>query len=135
MPLTRPCRDKPATSLAGRRILVAEDEYLVARDIVDIIAGAGGEVVGPVPTVPEALALARSEVIGAALLDVNLRGEMVFPVIERLRGRGVPVVLVTGFRAEILPVSFRDLPHLEKPYDPDALLRIVRRTCAEVGLP
>lgn len=76
--------------LKGLRILVAEDEYLLADDVRGALANAGAEVVGPVPSVEQAAQLVEREQIDAALLDVNLRGEMVFAIAEMLSERRVP---------------------------------------------
>lgn len=103
-------------SLSGWRIFVAEDEYLIASDLREALTRAGAEVLGPVPTVEEAKALlAREEHIDAAVLDVNLRGDMVFAVAEALQARGVPVVFATGYDADVMPERFAHNLRLEKP--------------------
>lgn len=90
-----------------RRVLVVEDEYLVAQDVAQKLGDMGVEVSGPVPRVAEALALLASGSArpDAAILDVNLGGEMVFPVVEILRKRGVPLVFVTGYDPWTLPYA------------------------------
>lgn len=104
-------------ALAGRRVLVAEDEYVIARDVAEALAAAGAEVLGPVPSVAAALRLAASEAgrIDAALLDVSLRGEAVWPVADALLARGVPVVLATGYETVALPEAYARLPRCAKP--------------------
>lgn len=102
--------------LRGRRILIVEDEYLLANDLHDVIREAGAEVLGPVPSVAAALALIAAEaVIDAAVLDVNLRGEMVFAVADALVARGVPFTFATGYDHWALPDRFADAPRVEKP--------------------
>ena len=99
----------PAADLAGRRILVAEDEYMIAGDVAGELEARNAEVVGPVPTVAKALKLIETgEALDGAILDVNLHDEMVFPVAEALRARGVRFVLSTGYGKSIIPMRFAD---------------------------
>ena len=103
--------------LRGRRILVVEDEYLLADDLTYALVDAGAEVIGPAGSVEDASALVTSEErIDAAVLDVNLRGEMVFPVADALIGRGIPFAFTTGYDQWALPDRFADRPRLEKPF-------------------
>jgi len=103
-------------SLHGMRILVVEDEYLLADDLRDTLVEAGAEVLGPVPSVNDAQALIAAEAkIDAAVLDINLRGEMVFPVADALRARGVPFAFATGYDEWALPERFAGSPRVEKP--------------------
>lgn len=102
--------------LQGRRILIVEDEYLLADDLHDALRAAGAEVLGPVPSVAAALSLIAAEkVIDAAVLDVNLRGEMVFAAADALVARGVPFTFATGYDHWALPERFADAPRVEKP--------------------
>ncbi|UYY57518.1 response regulator [Sphingomonas sp. S2-65] len=103
-------------ALEGMRILVVEDEYLLADDLRDALTEAGAVVLGPVPSVGEAQALIAGEaLIDAAVLDINLRGEMVFPVADTLRARGVPFAFATGYDQWALPERFTGAPRVEKP--------------------
>lgn len=103
-------------ALEGMRILVVEDEYLLADDLRDALTEAGAEVLGPVPSIDDAQALIVSEPeIDAAVLDINLRGEMVFPVADALRARGVPFTFATGYDEWALPERFAGAPRVEKP--------------------
>ena len=102
--------------LDNRRILVAEDEYAIADAVTTVLAEAGAEVLGPVPTVARALRLATAPGrLDAALLDVNLRGEAIWPVVDALRARGVAVVLTTGYGSDAIPQAYARLPRCEKP--------------------
>lgn len=102
--------------LQGRRILVVEDEYFLADDVRDALTQAGAEVLGPAPSVEEAAALIAQEArIDAAVLDVNLRGDLVFPVADALRARGVPFAFATGYDRWTLPDRFTDALRVEKP--------------------
>lgn len=102
--------------LHGQRILVVEDEYLLADDVREALTDAGAEVLGPVATVKQAAALiAENHDIDAAVLDVNLQGEMIFPVADALRSRGIPFAFTTGYDHSSLPDRFADAIRLEKP--------------------
>jgi len=88
-----------ASALRGRRILVIEDESMAAEDLRRDLEQVGAVVVGPVPSVTDALTvLTQEEAIDGAVLDVNLRGEKAYPVADALRERGIPFVLSTGYK-------------------------------------
>lgn len=109
-------------TLRNCRILVVEDEYLLADDLCHALEQAGAIVLGPVPGVEEALALIEAEPrIDAAVLDVNLRGDMVFPVADALHHRSVPFTFATGYDQWILPDRFAAHPRIEKPFRADKL--------------
>ena len=113
--------------LAGKRVLVVEDELLVAMLVEDMLADAGCVVVGPFARVAEALAAARAEAVDVALLDVNVAGEKVFPVAHVLEERGIPFLFVTGYGQAALP---RDRPHWRacaKPFQPHHLTESLAR--------
>jgi CheY-like chemotaxis protein len=117
------------TKLAGRRILIVEDEALVAMLVEDALLDAGAEVIGPVATVAEAMALLEASAPDAAVLDLNLAGETSTPVADVLAARGVPFVVATGYGAEGLPAGHATVPVLAKPYDPDELTGTLSRIC------
>lgn len=113
-------------------VLVVEDEYLLADDLSLALEAAGAVVIGPVPSVAEAVTLIeQAPRIDLAVLDVNLRGEMVFPVADALDGRGVPFVLATGYDQWALPERFSSVPHIEKPFKPDRLSMELRQLLAK----
>jgi DNA-binding response OmpR family regulator len=95
------------------RILVVEDEYFIAQEIADALAGAGYAVLGPCPTVRQAMA--HVEACDAAVLDASLRGESSLPVAEALAARAVPFAVVTGFSVSQLPAGMAAAPVLTKP--------------------
>lgn len=105
----------PEPTLTGLRILVVEDQIIVALDIESVLQRLGCEVVGPVARLEPAIRMAREEALDAAVLDVNLDGESVGPVVQELRARGLPIILATGYGASALPDTLRGLPCLEKP--------------------
>jgi len=111
-------RCSSARQAQGRRVLVVEDEYFVACDIARALAQGGAEVIGPAPDADGALALLdQHQAIDAAVLDINLKGETVYPVADKLRARGVPFGFATGYDDAALPGSYRDVPRWEKPFD------------------
>ena len=102
--------------LHGLRVLVVEDDWFLATTMEGLLRAAHATVVGPVPSVEAGLdLLAHGPHLDAALLDVNLGGEMVYPLADRLVAEGVPVVFATAYSAGVLPRRFTALPHLEKP--------------------
>jgi DNA-binding response OmpR family regulator len=107
----------PEQILQGSRILIVEDEYLLADDLCHALKDAGAEVLGPMASVEDANAyIAGEPSIDAAILDVNLRGDLVFPVADTLRARGVPFAFATGYDQWALPERFADAPRVEKPF-------------------
>ncbi|MBP0496234.1 response regulator [Roseomonas indoligenes] len=121
-------------ALRGRRILVAEDEYFIADEIAGALEGAGVEVVGPAATVGEATHLAMVERrLDGAVLDVNLRREMIWPVLDALASRGVPVVLATGYDAGVVPAAYAHLPRCEKPVPAGDILRVLAKQLTAAG--
>ena len=102
-------------SLEGRRILVVEDEFLIAMEVEDILRALGAEVVGPFGRVEPALGAVQKEVLDGAVLDVRLDGETSEQVAADLVSRGVPVLLTTGYEAEQLPPALRHLPRFASP--------------------
>lgn len=109
--------------LAGRRILVVEDEYLIAVEVKRWLQAAGAEVIGPVPSVAQALDLIEDDNLSAALLDINLGdGDRVYPVADRLDAAGVPYLFATG-DVRVSDAAYRDRPRLEKPYLEDEVVR------------
>jgi len=102
---------------------------IVALAIEDVLLEAGCVVVGPVGTLSAALALARQEVVDAAVLDINLDGEKSFPVAEELRRRNIPVVFTTGYGESTLPEQWRSLPHICKPFRVEQLVQLLQEVC------
>jgi CheY-like chemotaxis protein len=106
-----------STGLSGRRVLIVEDESLVAMLIETILEDLGGEAVSPLASVEDALAFLEDRPsLDAALLDVNLAGRQVFPVAEALQASGVPFVFSTGYGEGGLPEEWRGRPTVQKPF-------------------
>ena len=112
--------------LNGLRLLVVEDEPLIAMMIGDMLHDFGCAVVGPTRSVEHALALLEQEGVDAALLDVNLSdGRHSYPVAEALRMRGIPFAFVTGYGVAGITADFRGVPVLQKPFVADHLRRVI----------
>lgn len=113
--------------LAGKRILVVEDEHVVAMMLEDLLRGLGCEVVGPAGRLMPALELAETAELDAAVLDVNIHAGRSYVVAEALVARGVPFVYATAYAAGGLEARAPKAPVLAKPYEPEALERALRK--------
>ena len=113
-------------ALEHRRVLVVEDEPVVAMDVMAILQEAGCTVIGPAGTVTEARRLIETADFDAALLDANLSGEPVDELAAALTARNTPFAFVTGYGKEGLPEAFRRAPLLPKPFSPQQLIETVR---------
>jgi DNA-binding LytR/AlgR family response regulator len=124
-------------TLRGRKVLIVEDEYFLAEDLAAYFNGIGAHVVGPVGTVTDALRLIRSREIEAAVLDINLRGERVYPVADLLRQNAVPFVFASGYGEELEPAAYADVPRCIKPVDFATLASTLagHMRCEKPGLP
>jgi CRP-like cAMP-binding protein/ActR/RegA family two-component response regulator len=109
-------------NLQGKSILVAEDEYFLARDLADELQRQGAIVVGPVATVADARELARSTEVSGAILDIRLGDELAFGVADELAVRHVPFIFATGFAKAIVPERHRAIGFFEKPFDLAAVI-------------
>jgi CheY-like chemotaxis protein len=114
-----------AGGLQGLRVLIVEDEALIASLIEDFLIDLGCEVIGPAMRMDDAVRLAREAAIDGAALDVNIAGEKVYPVADILAERGLPFVFMTGYGAAGLRESDRDRPVLQKPYRLEHLVDIM----------
>ncbi len=121
--------------LGGVRVLVVEDDFMLAQALTSTIQGAGGTVVGPVPSIQEALeilealdALDALDDLDLGLLDIMLQDGVSTPVAERLLARGRPVLFLTGFHAlDMLPERLHSIPCLEKPVERTDLLAALQQ--------
>lgn len=121
--------------VGAKRILLVDDEALVALAAEDILVSEGYSVVGPADRLESALRLAKSEALDGAVLDINLAGDYVWPVADALYARGVPFVLLTGFGKGLdLPPSCRRTPLLTKPVRPPELKAALEGQIARVRL-
>ena len=111
-------------SLQGRKILVVEDEFLIAMTLSDILEDAGVVVAGPIGRLEEALAYVNSEgsELDGALLDVMLHGQTSYPIADSLMANGVKFVFVTGYSERALDAAYRKFPRCQKPFEPETIL-------------
>jgi len=103
-------------NLRGKRIFVVEDMLVVAQEIEQVLFDLGCEIVGPIPTLDEAIERAETEDADGAVLDVNLDGREAYPIADRLRERGVPFLFLTGYDQRSIPEPYRSDPRLDKPF-------------------
>ena len=108
------------------RILIVEDEPLIALELVTVLTAAGHTVIGPATEVAEGLKLLADPGCDAAVLDVNLGRETAAPIAEAMRSRGLPFVIVSGYSKQQQPPAFSGAPFLPKPIDTAALMVALR---------
>lgn len=108
------------SALAGRRILLVEDEAIIAAMVEDMLTQLGAHVVGPASSISAGLSLADTEVVDAAVLDVNIRSNRIDPIVDLMRTRHIPFVFATGYGASAAAVTGRE-PVIEKPYTMEKL--------------
>jgi DNA-binding response OmpR family regulator len=124
-----------APDLTGRRILVVEDEMMIAMLVEDMLSDLGCTVVGPAHGLESALRLANSETgLDAALLDVNLAGQPVFPVADALRAKGVPAIFSTGYGEAGLRDVDAGAQVLQKPFRAADLHRALTAVLARAAI-
>lgn len=120
--------------LTGRRILVVEDEYFLADDIGNALRALGAEIAGPVGHIEDAVAMMHNGgVLDAAVLDVNIRAEPIFPVARELKARQVPFVFTTGYDKLNIETEFQDVPLWNKPIDIGAMAQDLARLVGDRG--
>ncbi|EQB14790.1 MAG: hypothetical protein K0R64_3574 [Novosphingobium lindaniclasticum] len=113
-----------SAELADVRVLIVEDEYLIALELAAALEDQGVAVIGPATTLAEAEALCRNtDGIDGAILDIDLRGEPVYPLADALRDNAVPFLFSTGCDASQIPARFIDVPRCEKPAGSAEVLR------------
>ena len=103
------------------RILVVEDEAMIAFFIEDCLIALGHDVVGPTARVANALGLVDNEAFDLALLDINVAGEEIYPVAKALKARGIPFLFLSGYGSKGLRDEWIDSAMLQKPFSPEAL--------------
>jgi two-component sensor histidine kinase/CheY-like chemotaxis protein len=106
-----------AVGVAGRRILLIEDETLVGTMMQEVLEALGFTVIGPIGNLDQAIAAATKERIDGAILDINIAGKMVYPVADLLAARAIPFIFVTGYLPDGIDRRFAHVAVLEKPID------------------
>ena len=116
---------RPRVRPAGRRVLIVEDEAMIAALIETILGEAGYSIVGPVATLERALATIERERLDAALLDIRINGHDAYAVADILMKRRIPFVFVSGFTRKQMPAAYRHCAYIAKPFAPDAILALL----------
>jgi CheY-like chemotaxis protein len=124
---------QPDPRLAGKRVLVVEDEMLVALLIEDMLADLGCTVLGPYNTVAKALSAALLEGFDLALLDVNVAGEKVYPVADALVARRIPFLFLSGYGETAIPPGHADWQVCNKPFKVKELTEMLSATLAKAA--
>lgn len=116
-----------------RRVLLVEDESLIAMMMDETLREFDFEVVGPIGTVREALAAIERERVDVAMLDINLGGEMVYPIAKVLQSRGIPFVFMTGYGADAMTAPFPGVRVLQKPVERELLRTLFAANIGELN--
>jgi two-component SAPR family response regulator len=122
-----------ASDAVGCRILVVEDEMLIALQIEDVLVKLGCDIVGPTGKLERALQLANEGKFDAAVLDVTIRDGKVYSVAEQLLAGGIPFVLASGYGNWALPEALKNCPRMMKPFTTTALEEQIKLLCHEVA--
>lgn len=117
--------DSRSPDLSNARILIVEDEYYLADDLARALTRQGAEVIGPVGSLHEAETLVGESDFDCAILDINLRGEMAFPVADCLESKGIPFVVASGYNSAAIPDRFLAVPRVEKPFNPGEVIAVI----------
>lgn len=124
----KPIDSSNRQALVGLRVLVVEDNHLIATELRRMLDDLKCPVIDIASQLSEATALAQSAAIDGALLDLNLAGRQTYPVADILRERGIPLIIMSGYDASYLREDYADAAHLQKPFDCDELATMMLRT-------
>jgi CheY-like chemotaxis protein len=122
----------PGHSDAAKRVLVVEDELMIRMLLQDMLTDLGYTLAGEAGRIDEAMALAQQGEFDVAILDVNLNGQPISPVVEILVKRGLPFVFATGYGQRGVPEPYRQRPTLQKPFQSDALAQAIEAAAPTV---
>ena len=110
-----------------RRVLVVEDEALIASLIETVLGDAGFSVVGPIATVAAALDTIERMRVDMAVLDIRINDMQAYAIADALTARGIPFAFVSGFARKDMPAKYRDCAHIAKPFEPEAIVTALDR--------
>lgn len=121
--------------LQGCSILVIEDDYLVAVTLAELLEDGGAIVQGPIGWRDEALSYVgdKYQTLDLVVLDVNLHGQVSYPVADALVGHGIPFVFMTGYGEGVLDEAYRGYPRCEKPFQREELFNVLRGLKARIA--
>jgi CheY-like chemotaxis protein len=114
----------------GRRVLVVDDEVLVAMLIADMLEDLGHEVVGPAHSLDDGLSLAQAGAFDCAILDISLNGRSSVPIADSLREQGIPFMFASGYPPDANEAGFQGVPLLQKPFNMRQVEETLERTVA-----
>ena len=114
------------SSVAGKRVLIVEDELMIRMLLQDMLTDLGCKLAGEAGRIDEALTLAKQTDFDVAILDVNLNGQPISPVVDILIERGLPFVFATGYGQRGVPEAYRQTPPLQKPFQAEALAQAIK---------
>ena len=120
-------------TVAGKRVLVVEDELMIRMLLEGMLTDIGHTVAAEAGGIDEAVAIAKKADFDVAVLDVNLNGQPVTPVVEILVERGVPFVFASGYGQRGVPEAYRAIPTLQKPFQADALAQAIEIAMSPAG--
>lgn len=109
------------------RVLIVEDEPMLALDLENELIAAGFEVAGVATTVEQGVHKAQSLAIDVAVVDLNLNDKSSAPIAAALRARQIPFLFISGYRPDALPAGYEEVPLLAKPIDTDTLIRRLKK--------
>jgi CheY-like chemotaxis protein len=124
-----------STAALGRRVLLVEDELMIRMLLDGMVTDLGHTVVGEAGGIEDAMKLAKEAEFDVAILDVNLNGQPITPVVEILIARGLPFVFATGYGARGVPEAYRANPTLQKPFQTEALAHALQATVPTSTVP
>ncbi|PYE23890.1 CheY-like chemotaxis protein [Rhizobium sp. PP-CC-3A-592] len=119
------------TDMSNYTILVVEDDYLAVADLLGRLSTMGVGIAGPAPTVEDALEVLRTgSRVSGAILDINLGGQMVFPLADELDRQSVPFLFLTGYSEDVVPMRHAGRPFLQKPFNNEAIASALKKLAA-----
>ena len=127
----KPDQEKAARRLNGHCVLIVEDEYFLANDLEREFERAGIRILGPVPSLAQAMELVQEKAIDLAVLDIALDGDKVYDVADALIGRDVPILFVTGYDRSDIPSRYADVPMCQKPVGVGEVIAALGRIIAK----
>jgi len=123
-----------AKTAAGLRVLVVEDELMIRMLLEGMLTDLGHSVAAEAGSIEEGLVLAKDAEFDIAVLDVNLNGKPITPVVEVLVARGLPFVFASGYGRRGVPEPYRDSPALQKPFQPEALAKAIEQAAVKAAI-
>ena len=118
--------------MTGARVLVVEDEFYIADELVRALRNSGAEPIGPVSNLQDARRVISEKRPDAAILDLNLRGEIASTLAKELEADGVPCLIVSGYGDDSMPEAVSGVPRLEKPISSASVISSLE---AQLGSP